>query len=110
MKPFLHGVIEPSQRVKSCRESNLRDGEMRLNNELPGKIEPVVVMKLLGSLTKFSVEQASHMSGRQTQSIGEGVFRLMFKCALCNELERPLDGGMFAVPGRRSGSRLGTAS
>ena len=104
MKPFLHGVIESAQRVKACGESDLRDGEMRLNNELPGKIEPVVVMKLLGSLSKFPFEQASHMSGRHAQSIGKGVFRLMLKCALCNEFERPLDGGMFAVPSRRSGS------
>src|SRR5215831_19517833 len=104
MKPFFHGVVESAQRVKTRGESDLRDGEMRLNNELSGKIEPVVVMKLLGGLSKFPFKQPSHMSGCHAQSIGKGVFRLMFKCALCNELERPLDGGMFAVPSRRSGS------
>ena len=109
MKPSLHRVVESAQRVKACGESDLRDGEMRLNNELPGKIKPMVVMKLLGGLTKFSFEQASHMSGRHPQSIGEGVLRLMFKCALCDELECPLDGGMLTIPGRRSGSGLRTA-
>src|SRR5262245_44797739 len=104
MKPFFHGVVESAQRVKARGESDLRDGEMRLDNELSGKIEPMVVMQLLGGVSKFPVKQPSHMSGRHAQSISEPVLRLMFKCALCNELERPLDGGMLAIPGRRSGS------
>src|SRR5262245_57580904 len=109
MKPSLHGIVESAQRSEARREGDLRDGKTRLNNELPSKIESCVVVELLGGLSKFFFKQPSQMSRRHSKSIGKRIFCLMLQCSLCNELERPLDRGMLAVPRWRSGSRLGTA-
>ena len=110
MKSPFDGIVKPAQRAKACRIGNLRHRKVCLDNELPGEIEPRVVMKLLGSLPEFVFEQTPQVSRRDAESVGQYIFSVIVKVSLGNELQCALDRGPLTAPGRRTGSRLGTAS
>jgi hypothetical protein len=109
MKPSFDGVVESTQGAEARGIGDLRHREMCVHDQLPGDIEPRVVVKPLGRLSKRLFKQPSQVAGRHAESIGECFFALSFKRALCHEFERPFDGGALAVPRGRSRSGLGTA-
>lgn len=85
MKSSFDGIVKPAQRTKACRIGDLHHRKLCLNNQLPGEIEPGVVMKLLGGLPKFPFEQTPQMSRRDAKSVGKYHFGVIVKDSLSYE-------------------------